>query len=95
MDLPILDRVFNAAKFKNKGVRQGSSGNFVFDGNSGVYEDYWSGPKKEFMGQSLAPFKHNYAYGYIPRETLHRIFRKINEDADTQKMIEDVLKDGR
>ena len=92
MDLPILEGQFNKAKFKNLGVKLDGAGNLVYPGWTDKYEKYWSGPKKEFMGQSLAPFKHNYAYGYIPRETIHRVFRMINEDADTQKMIEDVLK---
>ena len=93
MDLEILEHVFELAKFKNLGVKRESSGNLVYPGWTNEYEDYWSGPKKEFMGQSFAPFKHNYAYGWSVREMIIQAYRAMNEDATSKKIVEDVLKE--
>lgn len=95
MDLPILYDVVQQAKYKNMGVTFHPVTNEpYYEGwQSGEYEDYWSGPKMDFMGSKFAPFNHNYLYGWSVIDMIEGAYRAINEHKPSQLKVAELLKD--
>ena len=84
MDLEEVTRVMVDAKYKNRGVTM-ELGHTVYGGRTNELEDYWSGPKLDFMGEEFAPFNHNYLYGWKMSTLLENVFRSLNEDENARK----------
>ena len=92
MDLDDLDLYLVYARYKNFGVTR-ELGHLVYGGPGlGTYEDYWSGPKMEFMGEKFAPFSHNYLYGWNVKNLLQVAFRAMKEDQGTRQAIIEELR---
>ena len=96
MDFDDLKQAVTAARFKNLGKEyDASTGRTLYKGwQDGVYEDYWSGPEKDFLGTKLAPVAHNYLYGQLfPLTFFEDQYRRLSEDKEYQKRIYEIFED--
>ena len=95
MDLDYLSEVIQAAKFKNLGTTLHPVTNEPYYEGwlDDIYDEYWSGPNKDFLGSQFAPFRHNYLYGWTVTEMITAAFRAMNEDEASQKMIYELFDD--
>jgi len=95
MDFDYLNEVIEKMKLKNKGISlHPVTGKLELLGwVEGVYDEYWGGPTKDFLGSEFAPFHHNYLYGWNIADIVERNFRFMNEDPAAQKILFEALSD--
>ena len=95
IDRGTLEYMLVRAKFKQLKVYDPVNTTFYGQGWGHDVMPFWKGPDEDFIGETFAPIKHNYLYGFKQRPVIEDLYKKLVDSPGAPKLMQEAIDEVR